>query len=124
MKKNKMIITVDEWLQTLAEENANIIASFAAHKDQAKTRKILTLYIKHYIELLITDALEEKPSGTTYSNKEMLDLTQKNLAEIKNDVQIQVAESFTKAMKKFSGQDLDYYCVVKVAPVGLNKLPC
>lgn len=45
-------------------------------------------------------------------------------AELKIDIQNAVAAGFQGGMQEFSGQNLEYYCQVKLVPGIKNKMEC
>lgn len=70
------------------------------------------LYLKIFINKVVLDSLNKKP-GRVVSKKELYNITKRNFLGTKLDIQEAIGLGFSEAMKKFSGQYMDYYCQIK-----------
>lgn len=122
--EKKMLISFDDWIKDLAKENIKLIKLYSKIKDPAKVRKILTIFMKKYVEIVVLDALQETPSGITFTKQELYNFTSKNFASVKYELQNDIAEGFSKALSKYSGMHVDYYCQLIPTPEPINKEMC
>lgn len=65
---------------------------------------------------------EEDPNAKT--KKAKLEFAKENFTSVKTDVCDALATGVGGAMTEFSGQQVDYYCSLKIVPPPINELEC
>ncbi len=114
--ENKTKDPTAEFSDAMAEETLKIVYGYFAKytKDKLMLRRLAASYLSYLIEQMILDAFSDYDKKASKANqyKEV----HKNFNDIKQEVQLQVANGFNRAMLTYAGQDLDYFCVVKLAP--------
>jgi hypothetical protein len=125
--KNIIKVSMEEWIKntsySLVQQNFEIIKEFSKNHDILIFNKLLTVFMGHFIELVITNTLSSTDPDLL-SNHDQYEYVSKNFKELKTMMQLQIAESFSKSMNEFSDIDCDYYCEIKLIPEPINKIEC
>lgn len=116
---------IEEFSRAMAKESMVLVSTFckSASKDTMALRRHATNFISQYIELLLSDALRDYPK-TGATQKEQMTQVSGNFKDIKQEIQQQIANAFTRVMEGYSGMDIDYYCLIKPLPEPINKHMC
>jgi hypothetical protein len=107
--------TISEFVELMTIETLNITKAYIKKftDDPDKIRLLAAKLVSSITaELLISSMYSYDKKA---SKKIQLSQVETNFASMKRTIQLQVAEGFNKAIYSYSGQDLDYYCAVKLA---------
>lgn len=123
MSKNNKNSTVlrfanlEEFAKLLAKENVRLCTDTGDGSGvPGATNTILSLFVKHYVETIITDALLEHKDNKSLPKDQLIQKTERSLNIAKNMIQDGVADGMALAMSKWAKQDLAYFCVIRREP--------
>jgi len=113
--------TISEFLEMMAIETVNIATTYIRKftDDPDKIRLITTKLVSEIITELVVDSLHSYDKNS--SKVSQLGQVETNFTNVKRALQIQIADGFNKAMYKYVGKDLDYYCQIKLATEPTDK---
>lgn len=115
-------------LKSLAEDMANLLTienfkiidgKMSAYTSR-EARYVAATLISRFIGALVYRTLSE-PQTLNKTSKEHEDFVMKNTAELKTQIQNAVSAGFQNAMTAFSGENIEYYCQIKVVPESTSK---
>lgn len=114
--------TIEDFNRALSKETLNLVEVFCEHstKDNALRRRFAANFVSQYMEHLLMEALMDYPKDAP--KKEQMKHVFDNFKDLKAEFQEQVANAFSRAMEGYSGQNIDYYCQIKVQPEPTSKL--
>lgn len=129
MSKNIQEIPLEKlvsgFTDTLAKETLKFLTSYGPIvKNKPIASKIVTFYIASFVNKVVMEALMRATKLGITDDAKLFALTAKDFAYIKEMIQNGVAEGFKRALSKFNGQIVDYYCIIKPVPDPVNKEPC
>lgn len=126
MAKDKSDVRIKEWAETFsAPVIAEIIKVLRAEEKRMggmAKNELMATFVTGFVGSLMYNSLVEY-HGYAETDKQQLEITQKNFAATKERLCEAVAQAFTAAMGNFSGRRVDYYCQVKPFPEPQNRLP-
>jgi len=103
----------------MAKESLALLTDKYGELDPLATGVFLSEVIQAFLTKILNEAANQSDSA-----EEAYNMTADAFVKAKNIVEVQVAFAFYKAVHKFSGHPVDYYCQVKVVPEPLNKVEC
>lgn len=111
---------LSEFASDLAHETLRLLQAEADSNDiEGLDRALILSYLANFL----TEALERTlttPPGV--KGQAAYDHVSKAFSELKFGTQNAVASAFSTALAKFSGQEVEYMCVIKPAPQPESKL--
>lgn len=114
----------ENYIQQLSRETVNNLFAFysGVTPNNGVLRENLMVFVNEFIQLVIAQALADFDHKE--SKKEQLNQVYNNFTSLKENLQEQIAESFSRAMAKYAGADVDYYCLIKQVSDPVNAKPC
>lgn len=112
---------VGEFSNFIAQESLKLVISIGKPKNLIS--ELSTKLVHYYIKALIKDSLTAYEK-MNLSRQDEYEFTAKNFADLKYQLQIEVASAFESAAKEFSGKTVDYYCTISPVPDPINKEAC
>ncbi len=82
--------------------------------------RVTSMFLASFLQLLVQKALQEIPDNV-FTPDELFHFSKLGLAETKVLVQNSIAAGFQKATSNFTGQDVEYYCQVRVVPEPVSR---
>lgn len=108
---------LEEFAKLLAKENVRLCTDTGDGAGvPGATNSILSLFIKHYVESVITNALAEHKDNKSLPKEQLIQKTERSLNIAKNMIQDGVADGMALAMSKWAKQDLSYFCAIRREP--------
>lgn len=114
----------ESYTQQLSQETVNKLFAFYADITPNNTilRSNLMVFVNDFVQIVIAQALADFDNKRT--KKEKMKQVFNNFTALKESLQEQIANSFSQAMRKYAGQEIDYYCVIKQVAEPVNRRPC
>jgi hypothetical protein len=114
---------VDEFSKFIAEESFKLNKTVGRPKGLKTTKRLLTRFVKFYVEYLVMDSLVEYKERDLKGSR-AYEFTRANLSSVKIAIQEEVARGFEDAFQKYSGQLVEYYVTINEVPEPKNKEVC
>lgn len=111
---------IEEFASMMAVESYKLIKLESKNNKNKVDRDISTKFLKHFIKKIVFDSLTEL-TNKNMSSKEAYTVTKASFLDIKVKIQEEVARGFEEAFLHYTGQQIDYYCDVRVIPEPINK---
>jgi len=114
----------ESYTQQLSRETVNKLFAFysGVTPDNAALRTNMMIFVNEFIQIVIAQALSDFDTQAT--KKAKMKQVFNNFTLLKESIQEQIANSFSQAMRKYAGQDIDYYCLIKQVADPVNNHPC
>jgi hypothetical protein len=114
----------ESYTQQLSRETVNKLFAFysGVTEDRLVLRENLMVFVNEFIQIVIAQALADFDAKA--NKKDKLKQVFNNFTVLKENIQEQVANSFSQAMRKYAGQEIDYYCLIKQVADPVNNHPC
>lgn len=115
MSINTLKAVSDELAELLTVENFRMIDFRLRAYGPKEARFAAATVIARFVGALVYRTLTEQPA-INKSPGEHEAYVMKNMADLKNQLQNAVAAGFQNAMTAFSGNTVEYYCLIKPVP--------
>jgi len=114
----------ESYTQQLSRETVNKLFAFysGVAPDNCALRQNLMIFVNEFIQIVIAQALSD--FDPCARKKRKMKQVFNNFTVLKENLQEQIANSFSQAMHKYAGQDIDYYCLIKQVADPVNNHPC
>jgi lantibiotic modifying enzyme len=114
----------ESYIQQLSRETINKIFEFYAGmiSDNMVLRENLMIFVNEFIQIVIAQALADY--NYKMPKKEQMKEVFNNFSVLKEQCEQNVANSFSMAMRRYAGQNIDYYCLIKRVTEPMNTIPC
>lgn len=123
MKSNNLVLNswIDESAKVLSKEVFNLI------KSQGSSKGVVGSFCSKFIEYMVQESVYDSLTNISNkyipSNEEAYNLTRDSFSSLKEGLQNSIAIGFEKAVEKYSGKPLNYYCIIRPIPEAINNLP-
>ena len=129
MSRKKIALTPEAWSASVGLDLANkVINTLLKHKEEAADedyRFAVSMFLTGIIASYVAVTLREEPKGAAkMSKREQAAFAENNFKEIKAMLQKVVADGVSNGVLNWSGQDIEYYCLIKMTPDPVNGRPC
>lgn len=120
---------MEEWTDIFANHIVKQIHSLILKQvdDPTKVqfaRDLEERIIGKFVATLVLQALSWRPEGVSKAS-EVEGHVQERFAQLKVDIQDHISNGFKKGVADYCGQDVDYYCQIRVFKEPKNKqYPC
>lgn len=124
MAKNLVLNSwIDEYAELMAKESFKILESICTAKGEGVDTAVSLRFINYFLGILVYNALSEHRQNKNMTNNQAYEFTRQNLSDIKMGIQNQVASGFEEAFLKYTGKQVEYYCIIKPTPEVANRYP-
>jgi GTP cyclohydrolase FolE2 len=89
--------------------------------DKEALNSLASNYVARFVSAMVEDTLRRE-SGKKMTKAEQYKFTEDNFRNMKSLIQESVAAGVAKAMTEFSGQSMEYYCLIKPVPKVSGKV--
>lgn len=114
---------VEDYAKFIADESLKLVKAVASPKSEAIVKKLSRQFLGFYVESLVYDSLMEYKIKNLKGEK-AYQYSLQELAQVKTDIQDQIAKAFENSFKRYAGQFVEYYVQIKVVPEPKNKEVC
>ena len=114
----------ESFTQQLSREAVNELYEFysGVTQDNCLVRKHMMQFVNEFVQIVIAHALADYDKA--HPKKKQMKQVYTNFASLKDNLQEQLANSFSQAMKTYAGQHIDYYCLIKQIATPSSNQPC
>lgn len=105
---------VEEFANFIAAESYKLVVVCGKPKGLSVISSLSTKFLKYYIYALVIQSL--KQHADEEDTQRGYDLTKDSFLDVKSKIQAEISAGFEKAIREFSGRNVEYYCQVKPSP--------
>lgn len=88
-------------------------------------RLAFSMFISGLLSAFVNVSLLQRPKDEIlYSQEELIKFAETNFQNIKALLQTSVANGVQSGILSWSGQEIEYYCLIKPTPSPVNDKPC
>jgi len=128
-RKAARFISPEDWSAKLGIDLANKV--FQALLQERETvgednyRMAYSMFLSGIISAFVSVGLRQKPQDESlYSQEEIVKFAENNFGTIKTLLQTSVANGVQSGIMTWSGQEIEYYVLIKPTPDPINSKPC
>ncbi len=127
--KKPLLVSPEQWAQQIGLDLANkVIKALMDQKDKVgdeNYKHAFNMFLTGIIASFTATTLKQKPEDEIlYSQEELMQFTEQNFINLKAQLQTSVANGVQSGIMAWSGQQIDYYCLIKPTPEAINTKPC
>ncbi len=127
MSKSSLVMSVEEYTDTLAKDTVNQVLKMAAIYENEVGSGMGSQFLQAFMTALmgavVHETLVKSVKGVAKGEKQV-GAAMEGLRSIKTQVQDAVGAAFSGGMSTFCGRNVEYFCQVSVVPEPKNKKLC
>lgn len=119
----------EQWASSLGLDLSNkVFRALLVERDKVgeeNFRLAYSMFLTGMISAFVAVVLRQKPADEVlYSPEELMKFAENNFVNVKAMLQTSVANGVQTGVLSWSGQQIDYYCLIKPIPGAINEQPC
>ncbi len=120
----------DQWAASIGlEMGKKVFETLYDQKEQLggeeNYRLAFSMFLGGILSAFVSVGLRHKPKDEVlYTQDELLKFAETNFASIKAMLQNSIANGVQSGILSWSGQEVEYYCLIKPTPDPINDRPC